>query len=324
MRESKMNFKNMRVMKRLFKYALLFTLGLFAASCSEDDLSSESVIMDSVNEPTEFDAWLESNYRAPFNIRFLYRYEDIETDMSYDLVPAKEIYSRIMAKMIRFLWIDPYTEVTNNHFMRNHSPRMMQVIGSGAYNQNNTLLLGTAEGGQKITLYVGNWMEQFMTITYNNGVDETNGYKVTIDDVDRVNHYYMHTIHHEFAHILHQKKMYPLDFNTISQNDYVASWTSITDDASAKLGFVSRYASSASHEDFVETFSYYLTWPEEDWQARLDLAGEVGAERIMRKLAIVKSYMKDTWGIDMDELREVLARRYGEISKLDWSDFKTE
>ena len=311
-------------MKRLFKYTVLAAFSLLAVACSEDDLSDQSVITNSVNEPTEFDAWLEQNYRAPFNIRFLYRYEDIETDMSYDLVPAREIYSRIMAKMVRFLWLDPYTEVTNAHFMRNHSPRLMQIIGSGAYNQNNTLLLGTAEGGQKITLYVGNWLERFMTIHYNNGVDEKEGYWVEILDPDQVNYYYMHTIHHEFAHILHQKKMYPLDFNTISQGDYVAQWTSISEEEAAQKGFVSRYGSSAQAEDFVEVFSYYLTWSPEVWDAKVAQGGEIGGARIERKIAIVKSYMKDTWGIDMDELRAVLARRYAEIDRLNWSDFKTE
>ena len=311
-------------MKRLFKYTLLAAFSLLAVACSEDDLSDQSVITNSVNEPTEFDAWLEQNYRAPFNIRFLYRYEDIESDMSYDLVPAREIYSRIMAKMVRFLWLDPYTEVTNAHFMRNHSPRLMQIIGSGAYNQNNTLLLGTAEGGQKITLYVGNWLERFMTIHYNNGVDEKEGYWVEILDPDEGNYYYMHTIHHEFAHILHQKKMYPLDFNTISQGDYVAQWTSISEEEAAQKGFVSRYGSSAQAEDFVEVFSYYLTWSPEVWDAKVAQGGEIGGARIERKIAIVKSYMKDTWGIDMDELRAVLARRYAEIDRLNWSDFKTE
>ncbi len=311
-------------MKRLFKYTLLAAFSLLAVACSEDDLSDQSVITNSVNEPTEFDAWLEQNYRAPFNIRFLYRYEDIESDMSYDLVPAREIYSRIMAKMVRFLWLDPYTEVTNAHFMRNHSPRLMQIIGSGAYNQNNTLLLGTAEGGQKITLYVGNWLERFMTIHYNNGVDDKEGYWVEILDPDQVNYYYMHTIHHEFAHILHQKKMYPLDFNTISQGDYVAQWTSISEEEAAQKGFVSRYGSSAQAEDFVEVFSYYLTWSPEVWDAKVAQGGEIGGARIERKIAIVKSYMKETWGIDMDELRAVLARRYAEIDRLNWSDFKTE
>ena len=312
-------------MKKIFLYSIVLPLGMLAGiSCNEDSLSDASVITQSVNVETEFDTWLEDNYRAPYNIRFLYRYEDIETDMTYDLVPAKEIYSRILAKMIRFLWIDPYTEATDVHFMRENSPRVMQVIGSGAYNTNNTLQLGTAEGGQKITLYVGNWLENYLDITYDNGKDETDGYSVTITDVDNINHYYLHTIHHEFAHILNQKIDYPTDFNTISQGDYVAQWNTLTESEAAVLGFVSPYASSASGEDFVEVFSYYLTWSEDEWQAKLTQAGTTGADRIERKLAIVKTYMEESWGIDVDQLREILARRYNEIDLLDWSNFNVE
>lgn len=312
-------------MKKILLYSIVPLFGILAGtSCNEDSLSDTSVITNSVNVETEFDSWLEDNYRAPYNIRFLYRYEDIETNMTYDLVPAKEIYSRILAKMIRFLWIDPYTEATDVHFMRENSPRIMQVIGSGAYNTNNTLQLGTAEGGQKITLYVGNWLEDYLDISYNNGIDETDGYSVTITDVDNINHYYLHTIHHEFAHILNQKIDYPTDFNTISQGDYVAQWNTLTESEAAVLGFVSPYASSASGEDFVEVFSYYLTWSEDEWQAKLTQAGTTGANRIERKLAIVKTYMEESWGIDVDQLREILARRYNEIDLLDWSNFNVE
>lgn len=312
-------------MKKILLYSIVPLFGILAGtSCNEDSLSDTSVITNSVNVETEFDSWLEDNYRAPYNIRFLYRYEDIETNMTYDLVPAKELYSRILAKMIRFLWIDPYTEATDVHFMRENSPRIMQVIGSGAYNTNNTLQLGTAEGGQKITLYVGNWLEDYLDISYNNGMDETDGYSVTITDVDNINHYYLHTIHHEFAHILNQKIDYPTDFNTISQGDYVAQWNTLTESEAAVLGFVSPYASSASGEDFVEVFSYYLTWSEDEWQAKLTQAGTTGANRIERKLAIVKTYMEESWGIDVDQLREILARRYNEIDLLDWSNFNVE
>lgn len=312
-------------MKKILLYSIALTFGMFATtSCSDGPLDPTSVITDSVNIETEFDKWLEENYRAPYNITFYYRYEDIETDMTYDLVPAKEIYSRILAKMIRFLWIDPYTEVTDIHFMRENSPRIMQVIGCGAYNSNNTLQLGTAEGGQKITLYVGNWLEDFLKINYTNRSNEEDGYTVTITDVDMINYYYLHTIHHEFAHILNQKIEYSTDFNTISQNDYVAQWNTLNESEAAEMGFVSPYASSASGEDFVEVFSYYLTWSEAEWQAKLQQAGTSGADRIERKLAIVKSYMADNWNIDMDELREVLARRYEEIDMLDWSNFNAE
>lgn len=312
-------------MNKIFLYIVILSFGvLTTTSCNEDELSNESVITEPINEETDFDKWLEDNYRAPYNIRFLYRYEDIETDMTYDLVPAKEIYSRILAKMIRYLWIDAYTEASDVHFMRENSPRLMQVIGSGAYNTNNTLQLGTAEGGQKITLYVGNWLEDFLDITYKNGVDESGGYSVTITDVDNINFYYLHTIHHEFAHILNQKIDFTTDFNTISQGDYVAQWNTLTEEEAAVKGFVSPYASSAPGEDFVEVYSYYLTWDDAEWQAKLAQAGQVGADRIERKLAIVKSYMKENWGVDADQLRQILARRYSEIDHLDWSNFNVE
>lgn len=311
-------------MKKILLYALLLPFGFVAASCNEDSLSSTSVITGSVNVETEFDTWLEDNYRAPYNISFLYRYEDIETDMDFDLAPAKEIYSRIMAKMVRFLWLDAYTEVTDIHFMRQNSPRMMQVIGSAAFNQNNTFQLGTAEGGQKITLYVGNWLVDYLDIIYEDPTDESKGYKVVITDVDMVNYYYLHTIHHEFAHILNQKIDYPRDYNTISQNDYVAAWNNLQEAEAAQMGFVSPYAASAPGEDFVEVFAFYLTWSEAEWQAKLTQAGATGADRIERKLTLVKNYMEENWNIDMDELRDVLARRYAEIENLNWSDFNTE
>ncbi len=305
---------------------------LFTVACgNDDDLSGTSVVKDPVNEPTEFDNWLEENYRAPYNIRFLYRYEDIESDMDYDVVPAREIYSRIIAKMVRYLWLDPYTELTNIHFMRQYSPRVIQIIGSGEYNADNTVQLGKAEGGLKITLDVGNWLETnplddgqpMIEIDYNNGVDETDGYTVHLLNKDDVNFYYLHTFHHEFAHILNQHKAYTTDFNTISKGDYSAQWNSLTDEQAAEKGFISAYASSAPREDFVEVFAYYVTLSDEDWEARLAPGGKTGADRINRKLTIVKDYMMKEWGVDVEQLKEVLDRRYSEIDILDWSNFNT-
>ncbi|MBO8466279.1 MAG: putative zinc-binding metallopeptidase [Bacteroidetes bacterium] len=314
-------------MKRILEYMILAVAAVVSAvACSEDKLSPTSVIVDPINPETDFDKWLEENFRAPYNIRFLYRYEDIESDMTYDLVPADETCSRILAKLIKFLWLDPYTEVADANFMRQNSPRVMPVIGSGAWNTNGTLQLGTAEGGLKITFYVANWLvtQNFLTINYNNGVDTTEGYTVTINSMDDINYYFLHTAHHEFGHILNQNKAYPTDFNLISQNEYVAQWNSITDEEALPRGFISAYASSQPGEDFVEVLSYYITSSDEEWNARLAIAGNEGSEIIERKLNIVSNYMMDSWNIDIDELRSVLARRYGEVESIDWSDFSTE
>lgn len=301
-------------MKREILYlyiAALLGAVLFLSSCDRDKLDSTSVIIESETVQNDFDRWLESNYRIPYNIDFKYRYEDIESDMSYPLVPARQEESIILAKLIKFLWLDAYSEGAGVHFLRTHVPRIMHVIGSAAWNDNQTMVLGQAEGGLKITLYVGNWLGQWVDI------DEQTG-KAEID-MDMVNNYYLHTIHHEFAHILHQKKDYPAEFKLISVGDYApSSWHNRGDATSARLGFVSSYAGSEANEDFVETLSYYITWSEAEWQAKLDQAGTEGAAIIMRKLGIVINYMANTWNIDLDELRAILARRYTEVSDIDW------
>ena len=54
-----------------------------------------------------------------------------------------------------------------------------------------------------------------------------------------LNEYYFETMHHEFAHILHQKKSYPTEYNQISAADYSSTgWQNRTELQAWKLGFV--------------------------------------------------------------------------------------
>lgn len=299
---------------------MLLMAGFFC-SCSENDLSSTSVVVDSINEQNEFDLWLEENYRASYNIKFKYKYEDIESDLSYDVVPNQELYSKILAQMVKFLWLEAYTEAAGLTFMRTYAPRVMMTVGSGAYNSNGTIQLGTAEGGLKITVYVGNWIEYMMDISFKNGKNESNGFTITNINIDYVNNYYLHTIHHEFAHILDQTKSRPKEFDAISAGSYTASWYNMTDSDAAVLGFVSTYASAAAGEDWVEVLSYYITLSDEDWDDILSHAGSDGAAIIKRKLELVKSYMQDVWNINLDELKSILLRRYSEVYELEWDNF---
>ena len=63
------------------------------------------------------------------------------------------------------------------------------MIGSAAYNSGDgTMVLGTAEGGLVITLYMVNRLTD-----------------ATLRDYATLNEYYFHTMHHEFTHILNQK-----------------------------------------------------------------------------------------------------------------------
>ena len=161
------------------------------------------------------------------------------------------------------------------------------------------MVLGTAEGGLKITLYMINSLQL---------------------DPDYLNQYYFHTMHHEFAHILHQTKPYSSDFEMISGTDYVKdTWNdAFKDDADAQQhGFITPYAASEANEDFVELLSTYITNTPKFWSDMLKTAGKDGAAIIEQKFDIVYNYMKNTWGIDLNDLRDVILKRQGEIDQLD-------
>lgn len=294
------------------KYIKYIALAAFFAygvcSCSEDSLDDQSVFSTEAPQRNEFDIWLLNNYVYPYNIDFKYRMEDKESDHDYNLTPADYDKSVAMAKLVKFLWIDAYTEVMGDRtFICTLGPKMIHLVGSPAYKNNGDMILGTAEGGLKITLYNVN--------------------NINVLNVADLNYYYFKTIHHEFAHILHQTRPYPTAFKEISGSEYVKdSWSSAwgsgsaADAAALKAGFITPYASSAVDEDFVELIATYVTNTEATWAARLKTAGTTGAPIINSKFEIVYNYMLDTWNIDLDVLRDTVLDHQERIGELDLNE----
>jgi substrate import-associated zinc metallohydrolase lipoprotein len=284
-------------MKKLILYTAILALVTFSWSCNEDDLNGDSIFDTSEVERTNFEKWLLQNYTYPYNIDFKYRLEDIESDMDYTLVPADVSKSIKLAKLVKYCWLEAYDEVAGINFTRTFVPKTIHLIGSPAYNTNGTIVLGTAEGGLKVTLYLVNFLQ-----------------------VDRefLNYYYFKTMHHEFAHILHQTKSYDPDFETISEGNYIGNdWIYSSDTEARQAGFVTPYAQSEPNEDFVENIAVYVTNSEEFWNGLLEEAGEEGAAIIVQKFEMVRAYLEETWGINIDQLRDVVQRRSGELDKLD-------
>ena len=91
-----------------------------------------------------------------------------------------------------------------------------------------------------------------------------------------------------------------------------------------QAGFVSPYAMSEAREDFVENIAIYVTHDEYYWKSMLAAAGESGEAIINKKFNIVYNYMRDTWGIDLDDLRSVVLRRQDEIYSLDLNTIDIE
>ncbi len=281
-------------------YTLLFAASIILGACSEDKLDSHSIFNTESPERDAFDTWLLLNYIVPYNIQFNYKYIDKESDNTYNLIPAEYDKCVAMAKLTKYLWIDSYNELLGETFIKTYCPRMIQLIGSKAYNSQGSVVLGTAEGGLKITLY---------------NVNELNVYN---PNIDFLNTWFFKTMHHEFAHILHQTKNYSTDFNLISTDYQGPSWLNLeSDEVANTMGFITRYASFSPDEDFVEIISNYITHDAGYWENVLNNGGALGRIKLQKKFDIVRKYLKDSWSIDIDKLRDIVQRRSGSLSEID-------
>ena len=228
-------------------------------SCSEDDLGpsifdTNDYPLDRTNYSFPLDTFLKVNFLEPYNVKFIYRMEDIGSDMSKNLTPARYEKSVQLAVLSKYLWYDVYKLYGTERFLKENSPRIIHVIGSKNLNPSQgTEILGVAEGGLKISLYNVN--------------------NLNPADIDNMNEYFFKTMHHEFGHILDQTHLRPSAFNMVSRGLYDAStWTNLPDSMAAGRGFVSPYAASAAGEDWVEVLSNYITRDTLSWAAMMRAA----------------------------------------------------
>ena len=248
--------------KNTFKILCLSAATVMAAgvaSCSDEKLD------ETIFDPTEYpldrtaytfplDTFVKKNFLEPYNLRYLYRMQDIGSDMNYNLVPCSYDQSVTLAVLCKYLWYDVYKKHVGDEFLKIYSPRIIHVIGSPAYNPTQgTMVLGTAEGGLKITLY--------------------NAEHLSPTNIDYMNEYFFKTMHHEFGHILNQRYNRPTDFDLISNGKYNAiDWNNTPDSVALSQGFVSNYASSQAREDWVEVIANYIVKDTITWRNMLNTA----------------------------------------------------
>lgn len=254
----------------LFTLSCAFVATMSLVSC-KDELNSTS-IFDTNDYPLNqnlytfpLDTFVKVTYLEPYNMKFIYRMEDVGSDMNYNLIPAAYDKSVDLAVLSKYLWYDIYNmnvlkrdtagvALDSCIFLKKYSPRIIHLIGSPAYEPAQGVeVLGTAEGGLKITLYNGNGLNPA--------------------DLDMMNKYFFKTMHHEFSHILHQNINMPTDFAKISNGKYnPIDWSETHDSVALGRGFISPYASSQAREDWVEIISIYITEDTVTWNKLLESA----------------------------------------------------
>jgi substrate import-associated zinc metallohydrolase lipoprotein len=247
------------------------------------------------------DEWLSTNYTTPYNIEVKYKWDRSELgEIEKDVVPVKEDKVIPVMDAIKKVWIEPYVAVKGEAFFKKYAQKQFFLVGSPSYNSNGTMTLGTAEGGRKIVLMV---LNQF---------DIKNK-----PEVRRM----LHTIHHEFGHILNQNIAVTSDYQRITPGDYTATWFNFDDSEAQALGFITSYSRSNKDDDFVEMLASMLV----DGQARMNdvvnnqfiMAGNFikrdgrgiyernndSRSKLTRKQAIVIAYLKDAYGIELSQLQ---------------------
>ncbi len=274
-------------MKSLFKFLLAAAIGMASFSfvgCSDEEFTP--TIFDTREYPLDksvysfpLDTFLKVNFLEPYNLKFLYKMQDIGSDMQKNLVPCEYEKSIEIAVLSKYLWYDVYDKCAGKTFLKLYSPRIIHVIGSPALNPSSgTETLGQAEGGLKITLYNAN--------------------NLSPTDIEMMNEKFFKTMHHEFSHILHQNKEYPTDFRLISNGLYNAiSWQDTADSLAVAQGFVSDYASSQAREDWVEIIANYIVKDSITWANMLNSA-QYDWERVSVDNSVYNRYVTGSKNAD--------------------------
>lgn len=270
---------------------LLGASSLFVAC--DDEISGTVVDMPEHIEwdTTDIGKYVHKNFTEPYNIRVIYRWEDGRHDMSKYLVPVKEEKVIPFLEMLKRVWMEPYIKVTtdggNPDFFKNYVPKEILMCGSMAVNSDGTVTLGQAESGRQILLYNVN----------------------NLTPVDTANFVaFIHTMHHEFAHILQQtNKDYDTQYRALSKGGYTSSWMNISNDAAREKGFITAYSQADVNEDFVEMLSVRLVNSPLGWDFLLNrIENEEARETLLKKEEIMKDYMLSVWGIDVDQFRSMV------------------
>jgi substrate import-associated zinc metallohydrolase lipoprotein len=259
----------MKILK-IYKVIIAITGVLFFVSCAQEDQLTESQLDYSEPVKTDLDRWIDSSFLDPYNIKVYYEWNQNLVDNSRYLFPPTVDKVQPALEVVKKIWIDSYSTIGGADFVKKIAPREFVLVGGINRNSTGTITLGLAEGGQRVSLF-------------------------QVDNLDRTSRdevtEFIHTIQHEYVHILNQTKP--------------SSWYVEATSDSRELGFVTSYARLNVIEDFAETASIILTSSKAEYAAILaSVTDPVGLANIKKKEAIVVQYYKDAFGIDFYALRD--------------------
>ena len=272
--------KNLNIIK---SYCIIVILLFIGSSCSKEELPKEPIIdLGGENwKRMAIDEYIYSKFVKPYNMEIKYKWNPYEVNFYRTLVPPIEDNVIPVLNTITNLWLKPYEKTGGENFMRKFPISKIVLVGSPEYQENGAMVVGTAQGGSKINLYdINNFSTKYQQLV------------VTL----------MGTVHHEYAHILHQSIRYPEAWGKISAHLYTETWFNTSNEDAKTQGFVSAYAKSSDKEDFAETIAFLLVLGQESFDQMI--RENIFAEKEFRaKEKIIVQYYKEVLNIDFRKLQ---------------------
>lgn len=274
----------------------------------------------------EIDKYFQENFQDKYGCAVRWKWDDNNIDRNYIVAPADRKVLIPTGEMLRKFWIEPFIleSKESGEFIRKHFPPEIVCVGSELRNSDGTRTLGYADAGVRITLTELN----YFNLSKKSWVLQQ-----------------LHTVHHEFSHIIHQTYSMPNEFNKITENNYTGrTWNDIYTNSQAELissgiktptpeqidslaqekaimrGMLTPYGTSSEFEDFAEIVSLYLltdpfvfddTYILPDSRKPYLNNGKV---YISKKLAMVKEYYRSNFSVDLVHLREIIITRLNELN----------
>lgn len=277
---------------KIFLLGLTMLAGALLTSCREEEKISPNINIPGLGGTdeveNELDEWLYDNFTEPYNINVVYRWDAAQmySTLTARLVPVEYDAVKPMMAVIRDVWFEPYLKAAGDTFLKKMAPKTIVLVGSPEY-QSGSIKLGQAEGGRKILLLNANNFDP-------TAPEEDPG---SLREV-------LHTIEHEFAHILHQTIMFDKEFQGLSAKYYTSSgWEEYSDKDAYERGFCRNYGMSGKDEDFVEIMSMIMVFGN-DWfeNTVLPAAQESTIEpnayaNLVKKRDMVEEYLATSWNI---------------------------
>nr|WP_311459109.1 substrate import-associated zinc metallohydrolase lipoprotein [uncultured Capnocytophaga sp.] len=346
-------------MNRLKLYLPLL-LALLYVGCSKDTPNkSQSVVQlssaEEIKNRTELDRYIIEKFTQPYNVNIVYRFSEnnISRNMFRYVAPPSAEKALQMANFLKYMYYEPYTMLTPKGFLQNYSPKELVFIGSRAFSDVGTAYNGLATNAVKIEMLGVNNINP-------NTTDPTEIKNIDNRVLRLIYHESSHLLEQVKIVPKEFEKLSIADYKggawtrswtgeTYLKSGFISAYASdnIHEDfvetiARYIIYYQKNQCSCNTTDATLDTDgdglndTAYNTWKTEIlrkgyiWEEELAKADGkndanatyTGKEILLKKITMVKNYLKGEWNIDLDALRNEIHRRHALLQTKDFTKYE--